>query len=65
MDMIEGQSCCLAINRFKNVFQVSEVELESGVDSDNENFDLGHRDQVRCLLLYCCEDAQIESLRPD
>lgn len=29
-----------------NLSQVSEVELESGVDSDNENFDLGHRDQV-------------------
>ena len=28
------------------VVQVSDVELESGVDSDNENFDLGHRDQV-------------------
>ena len=25
---------------------MSEVELESGVDSDNENFDFEHQDQV-------------------
>ncbi len=26
---------------------MSDVELESGVDSDNENFDFGRQDQVR------------------